>query len=265
MFFYYLLIILILVLLIAGLIKLINDLIYILSHIKLLAHFFRNPLKTKSLVQFFLIFILICLLGLEIWGFPQMIHSGGCSGSEPRPALKKSVSAINQAIQVNYVKEQKLDMDSVEDFSQMFGRRLNVMSANFDFPDYILQDGTKRQHEKMKFTPVNIREYNLKEYIDKPMFMTADGILFIIEKFKPGCEFVDEENPDNSDCIIVIDVNGYKKPNEMTTDAKVPKDRYKIFVYGNVPKAIPLIESHQRIMYDGKTSKEIQEERNGRK
>ena len=259
MFFYYLLIILILVLLIAGLIKLINDLIYILSHIKLLAHFFINPLKTKSLVQFFLIFILICLLGLELWGFPQMINHGGCSGMEPRSALKKSVSMINQAITLNYALEKKVDMENIEDFSQMFGRRLNVMSANFDFPDYILQDGTKRKHEKMKFNPIDIKNYNIGEYIDKPMFMTADGILFIIEKFTPKCEFVDEENPENSDCIIVVDVNGYKKPNEMTTDDKQPKDRYKIFVYGNAPKAIPLIESHQRIMYDGKTIKELQE------
>lgn len=258
MFFNYLLILLILVLLIAGFIKLIKDAIYILTNFKMFKYFFRNSLNPKSILQFLLIFILICLLGLELWGFPQMIHSGGCSGStEFRSTLKKSVSAINQAITLNYALENKVDLDSADDFAKMFTRRLNVISSNFEPEVYSNKNYvySNKDYVRMKFNPLDIKNYNIGEYVDKPMFMTADGILYIIEKFTPKCEFVDEENPDNSDCIIVIDVNGYKAPNKMTTDSSQQKDRYKIFVYGNKNKAMPLIESHQRIMYDGKTIK----------
>ncbi len=47
---------------------------------------------------------------------------------------------------------------------------------------------------------------------------------------------------------MLIDVNGEKGPNKMTTDPKAPKDQYQAMLYNN--KLVPFGEAAQKIFYE---------------
>ncbi len=101
-----------------------------------------------------------------------------------------------------------------------------------------------------EYSKKEIKDYKLSEYKDKPIIQTADGMLFMFKKYTPGCKFVDKENSENSDCIMVVDVNGLKKPNEMTIQSVKPKDRYEVVILGNENKATVLNKEQQKVMFD---------------
>ena len=192
------------------------------------------------------------------------IHLGGCGGGpmEFRSALKKSVSSINQAITLNYALENKVDTGSLEKFATMFTKRVSTIDVrylevapykvkewkHYDDPHTYTYKTVK--HPYKEYSKKEIRDFKLSEYKGKPIIQTADGMLFMFKKFAPGCKFVDTENPENSDCIMVVDVNGIKKPNEMTTQSQRPKDRYEVVIWGNENKATVLNKEQQKVIFD---------------
>ena len=248
-----------------GFFKWIQYAIYILSHLKLFKYFFSFSSKIKGIIQILCIILLLTVFSGEIWALSTgKIHLGGCgSGTqEIRSAFKKSVSSINQAITYNYALENKVDMGSIEEFATMFAKRMSIIDVRYLAPfkkevrDYKSTPDTYKyetvEYPYKEYSEKEIKDYNLSEFKGKPIIQTADGILYMFKKFNPGCKFVDTENPENSDCIMVVDVNGFKKPNEMTTqcERKKHKDRYEVVVWGNENKATVLNKEQQKIFFD---------------
>lgn len=249
--------------LLAGFIKLCRDFIYILKHFKLFKHFFYQPKKGKSLLQLFIVFILICLFVFEVYGlFFNSFHfcnNTPSNSREYRNAFKKAVSTVNQAMTLNYALEENVQLGSIEEFADLFDKRLHVISSNFNHT----QQGNN--YKPMKLYDNEISKYNLSKYSKNPMFINTDGMLYMFEKFTPECKFIDEDEPQNSDCIMVVDVNGFKNPNGMTIDRNSPLDRYQIFIDGNKFRAIPLYPEQMAILYDTGAVTSFQGEENGRK
>lgn len=246
-----------------GFFKWIQYAIYILSHLKLFKYFFSFSSKIKGIIQILCIILLLTAFSGEIWALAtSKIHLGGCSDSpmEFRSALKKSVSTINLAITYNYALENKVDMGSIEEFATMFAKRMAIIDVRYLAPfkkevrDYKSTPDTYKyetvEYPYKEYSEKEIRDYKLSEYKDKPIIQTADGILYMFKKFTSGCKFVDTENPENSDCIMVVDVNGLKKPNEMTIQSVKPKDRYEVVIFGNENKATVLNKEQQKVMFD---------------
>ena len=169
---------------------------------------------------------------------------------------------INQAITLNYALENKVDTGSIEEFATMLERRMSVIDLRYleiapykvkrrihhDDPNNFTYETVEYPYKE--YSKKEIFDYKLSEYKNKPIIQTADGMLFMFKKFTPGCKSVDTENPENSDCIMVVDVNGFRKPNEMTTQCVRPKDRYEVVVWGNENKATVLNKEQQKIIID---------------
>ena len=51
-----------------------------------------------------------------------------------------------------------------------------------------------------------------------PTFIRYDGILISIIKFENNCRYVNTEYLGQSDCIIEVDANNFKKPNTIGKD-----------------------------------------------
>lgn len=64
-----------------------------------------------------------------------------------------------------------------------------------------------------KFTQEEINLYNLKEFQNNPTILFNNGILMSIIKFEQGCNNIDTDNIENSDCIIEADANNFSPPN----------------------------------------------------
>ena len=174
---------------------------------------------------------------------PQHFSCKGNNLMEFRSSIKKGVSAINQMLSLNYALEGKVDNESIDDFTKMMKNRMCVYRSN--------KEEFKENSKNFKiFTKKELRENHLEKYADKPILQMCDGITFMFEKFENKCQNIDEEHPENSDCILVMDVNGLTLPNQITTDRKIPKDRYYIYINAKENKAQVLDTEHQAIMYD---------------
>ncbi len=231
-----------------------KKLISVCKNIKLFKYIFKPPFKKIDIAQIIGIIILVGLIIFEIWFFSGINNFTGCSDNVNtfRSGIKKCLSGINQAIQLNYAVESKVDADSVEDFAKMMARRMYVIASNSE------EYNISQYHPKFKIIDKkDIKKYGLGKYADKPILQMGDGSIFMFEKFENKCAGIDEENPKNSDCIMVADVNGFREPNTMTTDGKKPSDRYYIYVLLNEQelKAVILDEAQQEVIFDGKINR----------
>jgi len=222
--------VLFLILLLFGLYKWFAGLIFIIKNLKLFKSFFKAPNWKQIIFIFFLLFIMM----FEAYFFAFILPNQGCgSGTvEYRSLFKKAVSGINQAVTLNYALEGSVPLGSAEEFAAAMKKRMSVIP-------YEKLAG----YETMKAA--------LSPYEDKPIFQKADGIMYMFEKFEPGCKIVDRENPDNSSCIMVIDVNGFYKHNKMTKDDSKPQDRFKVIIDGNKPAVYPVHKVMQHVLYNG--------------
>lgn len=82
------------------------------------------------------------------------------------------------------------------------------------------------------FSAVEIQKYNFYPYYKKPSLTTNDQIMFILYKYEPQCKTVDLENPVNSSCLIIVDINGIKNPNIKDADFNTT-DRYDLIIDGS--------------------------------
>lgn len=149
------------------------------------------------------------------------------NSQEYRTGLKKSISMLNQAITMQYA----LDGTSVSDYStdarqlrdNLFVRRLNVIKT------------------------ANATAFGASgENTASEIFYTADGMKFGIAT-NAGAGNCDTDG--TLPCYdIIIDINGDKNPNTLTTEATKPKDVYYATIYSQ--RVVPFDTATQGVMFD---------------
>ncbi len=162
------------------------------------------------------------------------------NSQEFRSALKKGISAVNQALTLEYALEGLTASDfksSEELVEEVFMKRmavLNTADAN---------------------TWTNV-ERDL-ECNAGATFTTNDGIKFCITGFAS-----DEQDSESARCNtyntlpcggsgeaqMLIDVNGDRKPNKATTSSQRPRDIYQAQIYSQ--KIVPYGDPTQEVMFD---------------
>ncbi|MBQ8887400.1 MAG: type II secretion system protein [Candidatus Gastranaerophilales bacterium] len=168
--------------------------------------------------------------------------------SEYRTALKKSISAINQALELSYA----LEGTSANDYSSadlvienIFKKRLNILD--------------KKSEKDNKFTNEDVCSSNNGSNI----FKTTDGIAYCLTNWKNS---PDDDNQTACDSKSMtpcseditkpnmwIDVNGDKKPNRSTDNGQKVGDIFPIMVYDK--RAIPLDIPTIKMLYESKDFK----------
>ncbi|MDD3236639.1 MAG: type II secretion system protein [Candidatus Gastranaerophilales bacterium] len=120
---------------------------------------------------------------------------------EYKIALKKAAAILQQASDLQYAQthENALSYDSADDwYNKFFSKRLNIVSS---MPSSSSPAVHANKWESGAIT-----------------FYTADGMAYSIPS--EGSRYY----------AIIIDVNGDKKPNELTLDINNPKDGYVIYL-----------------------------------
>ena len=152
------------------------------------------------------------------------------NSQEFRSALKKAISALNQAVTMQYALEGTMlsDFNSSNVVSQVFQARLNVIST-----------------ESSAWAATGAAAS-----CAAGQFVTADGMAYCITSFSTaGGDTGACNNAGTEPCgRIYIDVNGSKKPNTMTTSATQPKDVYQATLYSQ--RVVPYDTPTQQVMYD---------------
>lgn len=157
------------------------------------------------------------------------------NAQEFRSALKKAISATNQALTLHYA----LEGLSAQDYStastlveDVFKTRMSVINGSTTFTDSTACAGT--------------------------VFTTADGMMYCVTNYTS-----DNSDADTSKCDaynlnpcatstsapnLWIDVNGAKKPNTRTTSSSRPKDIYQAMIYSQ--KIVPYGAPTQEVMFE---------------
>lgn len=155
------------------------------------------------------------------------------NSQEYKSALKKAISALNQALVLNYALTglSSHDYTSAELIvDEIFSKRMNVI------------DGVSQ------FTSSDC---------DGSVFTTDDGIIFCVNNYSSSyndekgmpCDIynitpcIQSEGPN-----IWIDVNGVRKPNRATASYQRPRDIYQAQIYSQ--KVVPYGAPTQQVMYD---------------
>lgn len=166
---------------------------------------------------------------------------------EYRAALKKSISGINQALELSYA----LDGTSANDYStadlvveNIFKKRLHILDDKLNIDK--------------KFTNDDICSSN-----GSNVFKTIDGIAYCLTNWKNSPDDSNQTVCDSKSMIpcseditkpnMWIDVNGDKKPNRNTSDGQKIGDIFPIFVYDK--RAIPLDVETINMLYESKDFK----------
>lgn len=158
------------------------------------------------------------------------------NAQEFRSALKKAISATNQALTLHYA----LEGASAQDYSDeadlvdnVFKTRMSVIDGSSTFTGGVCEEGT--------------------------VFTTSDGMMYCVTNWSRSDGDTDENGACNAfntvpcaaDTTIPnlwIDVNGAKKPNTVTTSSKRPKDIYQAMIYSQ--KVVPFDAPTQEVMFD---------------
>ena len=162
-------------------------------------------------------------------------------GQEYKSALKKAISATNQALTLHYALEGEGAQDSSDQNA--------IVESVFKSHMSVLDDGNT-----IPFPGNSVCTSN------KATWATADGIIYCVTNWATED---DANNPLDAKCNsnndvpcasdtekpnLYIDVNGEKKPNKLTSSANSPKDQYQAQIYNQ--KVIPFGEATQQVMYD---------------
>lgn len=163
------------------------------------------------------------------------------NSQEFRSALKKAISALNQAVTMHYALEGSLvsEYTSAESVvANVFSSRLNVINSGS--ADTTRWAGTETG----------------AACTSGQVFITADGIAYCILNFSSSNNASTGacDNFGNNPCTasagpnVLIDVNGLKKPNKLTTTSSQPKDIYQAWLYSQ--RVVPYGNATQQVMYD---------------
>lgn len=148
---------------------------------------------------------------------PTLMNS--TNNQEFRVGLKKAISALNQAMSLNYALEGTQigaeNLSSSQDIvNNLFKKRMSVITT--------ATSGTE----------FGVDPTGIKAEDNKNIFYTADGARYAVSYYEAGASY-DPVADQMYYGLILIDVNGEKGPNTVCTNAKQPTDTYVATMYGN--------------------------------
>lgn len=197
----------------------------------------KNFLKPKSfsdvLEILFICVFFVFFAGLLFLNFGLTFsssHSCGGSFAEFRTGYKKALSVLNRAIMMS----EQLDDSNPNNCKGCISNKQAL--ANFFIPRFNVIDNFDT------YTKDTLKELSKNKLLKNPYFINNDGMLYIIEKAQGRCGEINTTDPDKANCVIIIDVNGIRPPNEFSTGNKKDKDyklndRFRIIVLKN--KVVP--------------------------
>ncbi len=231
---------------------------------------FTLPYKIKAFTLAEVLITLVIIGVIAAITVPTLMNN--TNAQEYRSALKKAISAANQALELHYALEGvgAQDYSSRTDLiNEVFKKRMSVMevessssgqsNARASSFEYFIEDYYLKGENNFECVPQTGQYSNF--------FITQDGVLFCIEYWQNGgvwfSEEYEEERPCNayntvpcSDDVsypnLYIDVNGVKKPNSATTSPSRPRDQYTAQIYNT--KVVPFGDVTQSVMYDAGVS-----------
>ena len=163
------------------------------------------------------------------------------NAQEFRSALKKSISATNQALTLHYALE-GLTAQDYEEASELvdsvFKTRMSVIDGSTQFTIDDCDGSVFTTADGMMYCVTN---YNVATGDDAD----AEGAACDAYNLNPCATDADKPN-------LWIDVNGAKKPNTLTASAKRPKDIYQAMIYSQ--KVIPFGKATQEVMFEAGVS-----------
>lgn len=187
-------------------------------------------MKIKNAFTLAEVLITLVIIGvIAAMTIPTLMNN--TNAQEYRTGIKKAMSMLNQAITMQYA----LDGTQVSDYAtsatelrdELFVKRLSVIKT---------QDATAFGASG--------------ENTASDIFYTADGMKFGIATRNVAAGACDTDG--NEPCFdIVIDVNGDKNPNTLTTEATRPKDVYYGKIYSQ--RVVPYDTATQGVMFDSAT------------
>jgi hypothetical protein len=186
-----------------------------------------NPIK--SIVQITLIIVLFIALAslILIFAIPinkEYSHSHYCGN--PRTDYKRAINWANMVLERENALNGKIDYISEQELAKIF---IDGMKA-----EKVYNVNIEYLKPKKQGLP--------KEYAGMPAWETPDYKLFVIRKFEKGCNTVNNDDVEQSSCIIEVDVNASHSPN-------LPqKDRFKLIVDGNRNHVLPAKEDWEKFL-----------------
>lgn len=157
---------------------------------------------------------------------------------EYRTAIKKAISGLNQALELEYSLEgltAQNFVSSEEIVQNLFMKRMNNIAPSVE-----------------EFTVPNCNNAS-----PNSIFTTTDGMIFCVSNYQSDnsdeptskCSY-NNKVPcvQNEGANIWIDVNGSKKPNKVTTDSSNPKDVYQALIYAQ--RVVPYGKPTQIVFYN---------------
>ena len=169
------------------------------------------------------------------------------NAQEFRSAIKKAISGANQALTLNYA----LEGLGAQDYADAQALVDNVFKVRMSVIEDTTWLGTTT-HDKDGITAA---------CEGGAVFTTADGMKFCVTSNYAGNATGDDQSSacnsyntvpctaDGGDSQnLIIDVNGAKKPNRLTTNSDQPRDIYAAQIFNQ--KVIPFGNAAQEVMFD---------------
>lgn len=174
---------------------------------------------------------------------PTLMNS--TNNQEFRVGLKKAISALNQAMSLNYALEgTQVGADTLNSseklVTNLFKKRMSVITT------------------ATSGTAFAIGNTGITATDNSNVFYTADGARYAVS-YEAGA--YDQVADQMYYGLILIDVNGEKGPNTVCTNAQQPTDTYVATIYGNrvvagVTKSpdVDYSKAAQEVVFDKKTN-----------
>lgn len=129
---------------------------------------------------------------------------------------KKSISVLNQAVTMSQALEGK-------NANTCTGCNSNKQAlADFFIQRFNVLDNSNPLYRQMRDGLTGDRLLN------NPHLLTKDGMLFVIEKAQGRCGDINTTDPNQANCVIIVDVNGQQGPNQFSTGNKRNQD-YRVY------------------------------------
>lgn len=122
---------------------------------------------------------------------------------------KHAVEDLNSSLSLELKAHKFGAFQTAEDIALFINRQLPIKSMYYIGNDY---------YNMNKFSKYEIMKYKLTDFEYKPTVVSYDGMLMSVIKFAEGCTYVSKRNIAKSDCLIEVDINHYKEPNQIGQD-----------------------------------------------
>ena len=129
---------------------------------------------------------------------------------------KKSISILNQAVTMS----QALDGKNANTCTGCNSNKQAL--ADFFIQRFNVLDSSNQLYRQMRDGLTGDRLLN------NPHLLTKDGMLFIIEKAQGRCGDINTTDPNQANCVIVVDINGQQGPNQFSTGNTRNQD-YRVY------------------------------------